>query len=37
MSEGKKALVREEQVFEASGVPVVLQGMLGSYAFLDKC
>ena len=37
MSEGKEAIVREELAFGASGLPVVRQGMLGSYALMDKC
>ena len=37
MSEGKDHLVREERWFGASGLPVIRQGMQGSYALRDKC
>ena len=36
MSEGKDLLVREERRFGASGLPVIRQGKLGSYAPRDK-
>lgn len=36
MSEGKDHLVREERWFVATGIPVVRQGRLGSYAIDDK-
>jgi hypothetical protein len=36
MSEGKEAIVREELAFDASGLPVIRQGMPGSYALRDK-
>jgi hypothetical protein len=36
MSEGKDLLVREEQRFDASGLPVIRQGTPGSYALRDK-
>ena len=34
--EGKEPLVREERGPVASGLPVVRQGMLGSYAIKDN-
>ena len=37
ISEGKGLLVREERRLEATGLPVVWQGMQGSYALGDKC
>ena len=36
MSERKDFLVREERKFEATGLPVILQGKQGSYALEDK-
>ena len=37
MSDRKEAIVREELAFGASGLPVIWQGMQGSYAPSDKC
>ena len=36
-SEGKNLLVREERGIDASGLPVIRKGPLGSYALRDKC
>ena len=37
MSERKEAIVREELAFDASGLPVIRQGIMpGSYALRDK-
>lgn len=37
MSERNKVIVREELTLDASGLPVIRQGMQGSYALKGKC